>query len=113
MMGLRTPPSIPAAVNAPDPVVEMSIDHNFTQDGFLRFLVIIYNAALTPAESKPDVAIQIQIIRDEQPVVTTAMKKVAVEGLPDLTKIPYAAEIGFERFGVWALRFASYGCGSR
>jgi VWFA-related protein len=94
MMGLRATPAIPAAVNAPEPVVEMSIDHNFNHDGFLRFLVIIYNAAVTSAEAKPDVAIQVQIIRDEQPVVTTALKKVTVDGLPDLTKIPYAAEIG-------------------
>lgn len=92
MMGVRTQPSITTAADEPIPV-DLSIDHNFTQDGFLRFLVIIYNAALTPSEAKPDVAIQVQIIRDEQPVVTTAMKKVAIEGLTDLTRIPYAAEI--------------------
>jgi len=78
--------------NVPDPVA-LSIDHSFAHNGFLRFLVITYNAALAPADSKPDIAIQVQIVRDEQPVTTTALKKVLVEGITDLTRIPYAAEV--------------------
>jgi hypothetical protein len=55
--------------------------------------VLVYNAALAPADSKPDVAVQVQIVRDEQPVTTTALKKISVEGVKDLTRIPYAAEV--------------------
>ena len=73
--------------------VALSIDHNFTHDGFLRFLVIVYNAALAPVDSKPDAAIQVQIVRDGQPVTTTALKKIAVDGVQDLTRVPYAAEV--------------------
>jgi len=37
--------------------------------------------------------VQLQIVRDGEPVTTTALRKISVEGLPDLTRIPYAAEI--------------------
>ncbi|MGH9933047.1 MAG: hypothetical protein ACREA9_28015, partial [Pyrinomonadaceae bacterium] len=73
--------------------VDLSINHNFSPDGYLRFLVIVYNASLAPADAKPDVAIQIQIVRDAQPVMTTALKKISFEGVPDLAQIPYAAEV--------------------
>ena len=74
------------------PPVALSVNHSFSPDGYLRFLVIVYNAALA-ADSKPDVAVQVQIVRDEQPVTTTALKKISVEGITDLTRIPYAAEV--------------------
>lgn len=73
--------------------VALSINHNFSPGGYLRFLVLVYNAALAPADSKPDVAVQVQIVRDEQPVTTTALKKISVEGVADLTRLPYAAEV--------------------
>jgi hypothetical protein len=73
--------------------VDLSIAHNFSPNGYLRFLVMIYNAAPAPADSKPDLAIQVQLVRDNQPVVTTALKRVSVEDLPDTMRIPYAAEV--------------------
>lgn len=73
--------------------VALSINHNFSSNGFLRFLVIVYNAALATADSKPDVAVQVQIVRDDQPVTTTALKKISLDGVPDLTRVPYAAEV--------------------
>jgi len=71
----------------------LSINHTFSANGYLRFLVFVYNAALAPADAKPDIAIQVQMIRDGQPVVTTALRKVTTEEVSDLTRIPYAAEI--------------------
>ena len=32
-------------------------------------------------------------MRDNQPVVTTPLKKIATEGIADVTRLPYAAEI--------------------
>ncbi|HEV7683554.1 MAG TPA: VWA domain-containing protein [Pyrinomonadaceae bacterium] len=100
MMGVRTPLSDATnasnvAGNMPNPVA-VSIDHNFTPNGFLRFLVITYNAALAPADAKPDVAIQVQIVRDQQPIITTPLRKLTIEGLADLTQIPYAAEVSLD-----------------
>jgi hypothetical protein len=74
--------------------VALSVNHHFSHDEFLRFLVIVYNAALAPADSKPDVAVQVQIVRDEQPVTTTALRKISVEELKDFARVPYAAEVG-------------------
>jgi len=33
------------------------------------------------------------VVRDGQPVVTTALRKVSIEEIPDLNRIPYAAEV--------------------
>ena len=100
MLGSRN--AAPEATNAsaisdtpPNPVA-LSINHSFSPNGFLRFLLLVYNAALAPADSKPDIAVQVQIVRDEQPVTTTALKKISVAGITDVTKIPYAAEVSLE-----------------
>jgi VWFA-related protein len=77
----------------PSRPVQLSIVHNFSANGYLRFLVFVYNAALAPADSKPDVALQVQVVRDDQPVVTTSLKKVDVDIAPDAAGIPYAAEM--------------------
>lgn len=96
LMGLRTPPAISNASATTESLagpVDLSIAHNFSANGYLRFLVMVYNAALASGDAKPDLAIQVQLVRDDQPVVTTALKRVSVEDLPDTTRIPYAAEI--------------------
>jgi predicted phage tail protein len=36
--------------------------------------------------------LQVQIFRDNQPVVTTALRKISTEGILDMSKLPYAAE---------------------
>jgi VWFA-related protein len=70
-----------------------SIDHRFHRNSFLRFLSFIYSAQ--PA-AKPDIVVQLQIMRDNQPVLTTSLRKVNTEGIPDLTRLAYAAEISLE-----------------
>ena len=56
-------------------------------------MVFVYNAARAPADSKPDVALQVQVVRDDQPVITSPLRKVSVEGVEDLVRIPFAAEL--------------------
>ncbi|HEV7857979.1 MAG TPA: VWA domain-containing protein [Pyrinomonadaceae bacterium] len=74
--------------------VNLSIDGRFASTSQLRFLTYIYNASRGPASDQaPDVALQIQIFRDNQPVLTNALRKVQTDGIMDLTHIPYAAEI--------------------
>ena len=96
LLGLRTPPTISNASAAPasiaDPV-DFIVAHHFSPNGFLRFVLVIYNAAPHAVEGTPDVAIQVQLIRDNQPVVTTALKRVSVVDVADTTRIPYAAEV--------------------
>ena len=78
-----------------DPV-QLSVAHNFSARDYLRFLVYVYNAARAQADGKPDVAIQVQVVRDNQPVVTTPLRKLSLEGIEDLSQLPYAAEISLE-----------------
>ena len=95
MLGARTQPTMTDASTMPQDsaLVQLNITHTFSANQYLRFLVFVYNAAPAPADSKPDVAIQVQIVRDGQPVVTAALKKVSTEAVADLARIPYAAEI--------------------
>jgi VWFA-related protein len=73
--------------------VALSASHRFRRESTLRFLVFAYNTTFSPADQKPDVAVQVQVIRDDQPVITTALRKVNTEGVADLERLPYAAEI--------------------
>jgi fibronectin type 3 domain-containing protein len=70
-----------------------SVDHRFSNNAYLRFLIFVYNAAVSATDAKPDVALQVQVVRDGQPVVTTPQKKITTDGLPDMKSIPYAAEV--------------------
>ena len=73
--------------------VLLSADHRFKSDSTLRFLVFAYNAAISQTDQQSDLTVQVQVIRDDQPVITTALRKVTSEGINDKTHIPYAAEI--------------------
>ena len=87
--GMMTNVSNPGGVSP----VAISASHRFRRESTLRFLIFVYNAQLSPADQKPDVAVQVQVIRDDQPVITTALRKVNAEGVLDLARLPYAAEI--------------------
>jgi hypothetical protein len=60
-------------------------------------MTYVYNAAPGPAQ-RPDVALQIQIFRDDQPVFTAPLKALSTEGVTDLSHIPYAAELALASF---------------
>ena len=94
MLGERRPPTI---ANVSDPgilnPIAMSGSHRFRRDSTLRFLIFVYNTVLSTTDQKPDVAIQVQVIRDDQPVITTALRKIASDQNTDLSRLPYAAEI--------------------
>ena len=86
--------------NAPSPsepeLAPLRIDRRFHRNSFLRFLVYVYNAARAVSDSKPDVAVQIQILRDQQPVLATPLKKLSTEGVLQLDQLPYAADVSLE-----------------
>jgi VWFA-related protein len=73
--------------------VALSASHRFRRESTLRFLLFVYNGVLSPVDKKPDVAVQVQVVRDDQPVITTALRKVSADGVLDLARLPYAAEI--------------------
>jgi VWFA-related protein len=102
LLGERTPTPV-ANVSDTNPAsvadtslagpVALSASHRFRRDSTLRFLIFAYNTLPSPVDQKPDVAVQVQVIRDDQPVITTAVRKISTDGLTDLARLPYAAEI--------------------
>jgi VWFA-related protein len=95
-LGVRTPSTLSNASASGEPPVnsvDLSISHRFNPTDFLRFVVFVYNAMLSAPDAKPDVVVQIQVVRDGQPVVTTVQRKISTEGVDDLARLPYAAEV--------------------
>ena len=94
LLGERSQPKVTnVSDSTPANPVALSASHRFNRESTLRFLIFAYNTLLAPADQKPDVAVQVQIIRDDQPVLTTALRKITAEGVADLARLPYAAEI--------------------
>ena len=91
-LGERMSKQVEAGKDPAEPAqVLISADRRFARNSWLRFLLYIYNAARD--EAAPDVALQVQLFRDNQPVLTTPLRKVPTDGMTDLNRIPYAAEI--------------------
>jgi len=94
VIGVRSSASTsPTPVQSVDATSELRIARRFSPSDFLRFMLFVYNASRVPADAKPDVALQVQVVRDDQPVVTSPLRKVTVEGIEDLGRIPFAAEL--------------------
>ena len=94
LLGERTQ-AMMTNVSNPDDIgpVALSASHRFSRNSTLRFLLFAYNTAVSPTDHQPDAAVQVQVVRDDQPVVTTALRKITTEGVVDLARLPYAAEI--------------------
>lgn len=111
---------------APDALsqVTLNVDHQFSRSSHLRFLTFVYNAraaspgAVAPTSSpdlpgsgatgslpassttspanRTDLAVQVQVFRDNEPVITTPLHKIQFEGISDLVRLPYAAEVNLD-----------------
>jgi VWFA-related protein len=77
--------------------VLLSVHRRFARTSWIRFMTFIYNATAA-GTAQPDVALQVQLFRDDQPVFTAPLSRVTTEGLPDPTRIPYAAELALASF---------------
>lgn len=94
-LGVRPPvftPEDKQAEEAGAPQVLVVPDRRFPRDAHARFLAYAYNAALG-ADGKPDIAVQVQVFRDDQPVITAPLRKLNAEGFTDFSRLPYAAEV--------------------
>jgi len=72
-------------------------DCRMAQTSWLRFLTHVYSPGATAA-APPDLVLQVQLLRDDQPVFTAPLRKVSTEGMTDLTRIGYAAEVSLADF---------------
>lgn len=88
--------------------VNLNVARRFAASSYLRFMAIVYNAqsgpglpsgngtvspAGTAPSAKPDLAVQIQVFRDDEPVVTDPLHRINTDGATDMARIPYAAEL--------------------
>jgi VWFA-related protein len=73
--------------------VPASFDRRFKRDSYLRYMIFVYNSIPEPPQLAPDVAVQVQVFRDDQPVVTTVARKISADGVKELRRLPYAAEL--------------------
>jgi VWFA-related protein len=85
----------------------VNVEHRFAKSSYLRLLTFIYNAATSdskPAGSDPnaaspnlkaalDLAVQVQVFRENEPVVTTPLHKIQTDAVADVQRVPYAAEV--------------------
>jgi VWFA-related protein len=76
--------------------VPLNISRRFKRDSFLRCLVFVYNASRTGADRTADVAIQVQVLRNNKPVITTAVKQIQTQPGQDQDRLPYASEISLK-----------------
>jgi VWFA-related protein len=74
-----------------------SVDRRFARTSKLRFFTYIYNAARgAGGTTPPDIALQVQISRNDQPVMTTALRKLDFSNQADPARLAYAAEMPLE-----------------
>lgn len=78
------------------PDASIRVDRRFHRNSVLRFIVFVYNALKSSTGAQPDVGVQVIILRDQQPVITTPSKKISTEGLNDLDRLPYAGDLSLE-----------------
>lgn len=76
--------------------VNLNVKLRFAQNSQLRFLVFAYNAKPGSGAALPDVAIQVQVLRNGQPVVSPSLRAIVTQGAADLKRLPYAAELSLE-----------------
>jgi len=85
-------------VSTATPLARVRVDGRFHRNSILRFILYVYNAETSPLEGKPDLGLQVQVLRDQEPVVTTPSKKLSTEGLSQFDRVPYAGELSLQGF---------------
>jgi VWFA-related protein len=76
--------------------IPLNIARRFKPDSFLRCLVFVYNASRAGADRMPDVAVQVQVLRNNKPVITTPVKQIPAQPSHDQDRLPYATEISLK-----------------
>jgi hypothetical protein len=53
-------------------------------------------SATTAPANGPDLAVQVQLFRDNEPVITMPLHKIQIDATSDMTRLPYAAEVALD-----------------
>ena len=76
---------------------QFSVDRHFSRTSQLNFLMFIYNATRdTATNPTPDVTAQVEVFRNGATVVSTPVRKLSMEGMTDLARIPYGGQFPLE-----------------
>ena len=81
-------------VVASAPLMEINGGERFGRARRLRFLTYLYNAARSSAPD--DVVLKVQVFRDDTQVIATPWSHLRTEGIADLSRIPYFAELNLQ-----------------
>jgi VWFA-related protein len=74
--------------------VQLSVDRRFPRNSSLGFWLFIYNAMRDAKGSgKPNLTVQVQVLRDGRSLVTTPQRPLRTEGMSDLDRIPYGGDV--------------------
>jgi VWFA-related protein len=93
VIGARRPPGATNTSGDGQPALaDINIDRRFQRNADMRFFLFAYNAARAAAGSKPDLAAQVHLLRENRTVIRTALKKMATEDA-DPDRLPYAADL--------------------
>jgi len=76
------------------PGVMKGVAQHFARDSRVRFLTYVYNAAVVPdGDNEPDLKVEVKILRGTQPILSPALREVAIERGTDAKSFPYVAEL--------------------
>jgi VWFA-related protein len=96
---------IPAATGGAAPQQALiNVTRRFSRTSRLLFQTYIYNA--NRSGGAPDVALQVQVFRDDLPVVTVPLRKLPTDGITDLSRISYEDDFALDKLppGRYALQ---------
>ena len=68
-------------------------NHRFRRDRGFRFVIYAYNAGLARTNSKPDLVVQAQVLRERQAVLTTTFLQVPTSDISSGERIPITADL--------------------
>ncbi len=79
------------------PQVQFSVDRRFAKSSNLEFWLFVYNASRDSKNAgKPNLTVQLQVLRDAQTIVSTTPHRLNTNGMPDLDRIPYGGNIALK-----------------
>ena len=74
--------------------MQLSVDHTFSRLSQLGYWVFVYNAK-RDASGNPQLNVQTQVLRDGQPVLSSAQRKLSNTGA-DFQRIPFGEELALK-----------------
>ncbi|MDX6694521.1 MAG: hypothetical protein QOF02_2124 [Blastocatellia bacterium] len=101
---IKQPNADANAAASATPQALLNVDRRFERASRLLYQTYVYNAAHNA--SAPDVALQVQIFRDDQPVLTVPLRKLPSDGITDLSRIPYEDDFALDQLpaGLYVLQ---------